>query len=263
MPGSRLRLAVTVDTDGAPRLSVDAFLVDAMRQKLAMASLYQFEQVTLPQQPGRYRVVMEVQPGWLASGAYTFDVTTSVVNSNWDHYVDDAASFEVVSSNPGPAPGTSARTTAMARSRCRLAVGRRLPCWPAKPGSMPPVSRGRLSERAGRVAATGQSVSHVRLAAALTARQVGEPAGGFDTVFAGAHFFQPPYAVHVCSNCGLYFKTDDVDRRVAGRLLRRARRRGIRRRGGLSDRPRPASASRARCAMAAACWTLAAARAAS
>ncbi|HEX6164090.1 MAG TPA: ABC transporter ATP-binding protein [Vicinamibacterales bacterium] len=100
-PGDPLRLAIVVDTDGSPRLSIEAFLVDAMQQKLAMASLHQFEGISLPAQAGRYRVVMEVQPGWLATGNYSFDVTTSVVNSNWDHYVDGAATLEVVASNPG------------------------------------------------------------------------------------------------------------------------------------------------------------------
>ncbi|MEY4094590.1 MAG: hypothetical protein RLZZ53_1789 [Acidobacteriota bacterium] len=100
-PGSPLHVAVTVETDGASRLSIEVFLLDAMRQKLAMASLHQFEGLTLPQQPGRYRVVMDLQPGWLASGRYSLDVTTSVVNASWDHYLDDAATIDVVASNPG------------------------------------------------------------------------------------------------------------------------------------------------------------------
>jgi lipopolysaccharide transport system ATP-binding protein len=40
-------------------------------------------------------------PLWLASGAYSFDLTTSVVNSHWDHYVEGMLEFEVVYSNPG------------------------------------------------------------------------------------------------------------------------------------------------------------------
>ncbi len=100
-PGTPLRLAIIVETDGAPSLSIEAFLVDSMHQKLAMASLHQFEALTLPEQPGQYRVVMELQPAWLASGTYAIDVTTSVVNSSWDHYVDDAATIDVVASNPG------------------------------------------------------------------------------------------------------------------------------------------------------------------
>lgn len=100
-PGTPLRVAVVVKTDGSPRLSLEVFLVDAMRQKLAMASLHQFEGVTLPERAGRFRTVLELQPVWLASGSYSLDVTTSVVNSSWDHYVDEAASLDVFASNPG------------------------------------------------------------------------------------------------------------------------------------------------------------------
>jgi len=101
VPGTPLRLVIAVETDGAPSVSIEAFLVDAMQQKLAMASLHQFEALTLPEQAGQYRVEMELQPGWLASGTYSIDVTTSIVNSSWDHYVDEAAAIEVVASNPG------------------------------------------------------------------------------------------------------------------------------------------------------------------
>jgi lipopolysaccharide transport system ATP-binding protein len=101
VPGSPLRVSIVVETDGSPRLSIEMFLVDSMRQKLAMSSLHQFEGVMLPEQAGRYRVTIDVKPGWLASGTYSIDVTTSVVNASWDHYVDDAATIEVIASNPG------------------------------------------------------------------------------------------------------------------------------------------------------------------
>ena len=39
------------------------------------------------------------------------------------------------------------------------------------------------------------------------ARQVGDPAGGFDTHLDGRHFYQPPYVVRECATCGLYFKS--------------------------------------------------------
>ena len=100
-PGSPLRVSIVVETDGSPRMSIEVFLVDSMRQKVAMASLHQFEGLTLPAQAGRYRVNIDVKPGWLASGTYTLDVTTSVVNASWDHYVEDAATLEVIASNPG------------------------------------------------------------------------------------------------------------------------------------------------------------------
>jgi lipopolysaccharide transport system ATP-binding protein len=100
-PGETLRLEVTLDTDGSPSLSLEAFLLDASRQKLALASLHQFHGVTLPVQRGRFRTVLELTGMWLASGTYTFDLATSVVNSHFDHYVEDVLDFEVISSNPG------------------------------------------------------------------------------------------------------------------------------------------------------------------
>jgi lipopolysaccharide transport system ATP-binding protein len=100
-PGAPMRLEVTFETDGASSLSLEAFLVDASHQKLALASLHQFHGVTLPDRAGRFRTVFDLAGLWLASGTYTFDLATSVVNSNWDHYVEDAVDFDVVGSNPG------------------------------------------------------------------------------------------------------------------------------------------------------------------
>ncbi len=102
-PGTPLRLEVTLDTDGASSLSLEAFLVDATRQKLALASLHQFHGVTLPDTAGRFRTILELAGLWLASGTYTFDLATSVVNSSWDHYVEDVLNFDVIGSNPGGA----------------------------------------------------------------------------------------------------------------------------------------------------------------
>jgi lipopolysaccharide transport system ATP-binding protein len=104
VPGRPLRVQVVFETDGSPRLSLEVFVVDAMRQKLAMASLQHFEGVGLPERPGRYRTVLELQPVWLATGAYSLDVVTSAVNVGWDHYVSEAASLDVVASNPGGRP---------------------------------------------------------------------------------------------------------------------------------------------------------------
>ena len=96
-----MRLEVTLETDGVPSMSVEAFLLDATRHKLGLVSLHQFHGRTLPDSAGRYRTVFELTPLWLASGTYSFDLTTSVINSNWDHYVADALTFEVIYSNPG------------------------------------------------------------------------------------------------------------------------------------------------------------------
>jgi lipopolysaccharide transport system ATP-binding protein len=101
VPGTQLRLEITFETDGTSRLSLEAFLVDAVHQKLALASLHQFHGVTLPDRAGRFRTVLELPGLWLASGAYTFDLATSIVNVDWDHYVEDVVDFDVIGSNPG------------------------------------------------------------------------------------------------------------------------------------------------------------------
>lgn len=104
VPGSSIHLEIQVETDGTASLSLEAFLLDAARQRLALASLHHFEGITLPAAAGCYRVALALSPLWLASGRFTFDVTTSVVNSNWDHYVEDAVAFDVVASNPRGRP---------------------------------------------------------------------------------------------------------------------------------------------------------------
>ena len=55
--------------------------------------------------------------------------------------------------------------------------------------------------------AQAQSVTTCPACRSAHARQVGDPAGGFDTDLGGRHFYQPPYAVCECAACGLYFKS--------------------------------------------------------
>jgi len=47
-----------------------------------------------------YTLTLNLDPLWLASGSYTIDMTTSVINTHWDHYVESAVEFEVGYSNP-------------------------------------------------------------------------------------------------------------------------------------------------------------------
>lgn len=101
MPGTLLRLEILLETDGASSMSLDALLLDATRSKLAMASSHHFHGLTLPERAGRFRTVLELPPLWLASGTYTFDIATALVNISWDHYIEDAVEFDVISSNPG------------------------------------------------------------------------------------------------------------------------------------------------------------------
>ena len=149
---------------------------------------------------------MDVQPGWLASGAYSFDVTTSVVNSNWT----TMSRCRVVRGgvqNPGSGSWDFLRTRygSFALPNIGQPEISLVPAasWTGVEPKAAPASIG-LSAVA---TEQGQSVSHCPACGGTDTAQIGEPASGFDTAFAGAHFFQPPYAVHVCSNCGLHFKT--------------------------------------------------------
>jgi lipopolysaccharide transport system ATP-binding protein len=99
VPGDPLILEVTIETDGTRGMSLELFLTDASRTRLGLVSTYQFHGQTLPEKKGIYRVTINLDPLWLATGNYGFDVATSVVNSNWDHSVDSAVEFEVQFSN--------------------------------------------------------------------------------------------------------------------------------------------------------------------
>ncbi len=100
VPGSPFRLEIELETDGRAGLSLDGFLLDQNRARIAYLSDYQFHGETLKPQAGRFMYQLELQPLWLASGNYSFDITTAVVNSNWDHYVEAAVDFEVIACNP-------------------------------------------------------------------------------------------------------------------------------------------------------------------
>jgi lipopolysaccharide transport system ATP-binding protein len=99
--GEPLRLDVVVWTDGGPAYSLDIVLADADRQRLALGSLQAFHGVTLPREPGTYLTRLEIEPLWLASGDYSLDIATSVANSDFDHFVEQAVPFQVLSCNPG------------------------------------------------------------------------------------------------------------------------------------------------------------------
>ena len=80
-------------------MSLELFLTDSSRMRLGLASTYQFHGQTLPEKEGTYRSTIMLEPLWLATGNYAFDVATSVVNVNWDHSVESAVEFEVQFSN--------------------------------------------------------------------------------------------------------------------------------------------------------------------
>jgi hypothetical protein len=98
--GSRMRFAMTVETDGFAGMSFELFVLDYMGSKIGMASSQHFHAAALPSTPGRFTTVIELQPMWLASGKYYVDVATSVPNVCWDHYVANAIEFECLHQNP-------------------------------------------------------------------------------------------------------------------------------------------------------------------
>ena len=99
-PGDPFIVEITFTTDGASLLSLEAFLLDSARSNLGLASLYQFQGLNLPSQPGRYICRLLLEPLWLAAGSYWLDVTTSLINHGWDHYVENAVAFNVIACNP-------------------------------------------------------------------------------------------------------------------------------------------------------------------
>jgi lipopolysaccharide transport system ATP-binding protein len=99
-PGCKLKLAVDFETDGTPGLSLELILLDPEGQRLGLFTLHQFLGQNLPASKGTYRCELLMAPLWLAAGTYFLDVTTSVVNVCWDHYVDRALEFSIPFSNP-------------------------------------------------------------------------------------------------------------------------------------------------------------------
>jgi lipopolysaccharide transport system ATP-binding protein len=95
---------VDFQTDGSRNLSIDLFIVDHNKAKVAMASMSHFEGLNLPPTAGAYRCRMVLEPVHLAAGQYTIDVAVAVVNNSWDHYVEDALAFETPFSNPAGLP---------------------------------------------------------------------------------------------------------------------------------------------------------------
>jgi lipopolysaccharide transport system ATP-binding protein len=103
-PGQPFKLRIVFETDGTSGLSLDGSLVDESLMKIAYLSDYQFHGRTLPARSGKYELRLELESLWLAAGSYSFDITTAVANSNWDHYVEMALKFDVTYCNPHGLP---------------------------------------------------------------------------------------------------------------------------------------------------------------
>ena len=102
LPGQPFRVRVDFETDGTSGMSLEMFLADSSKARIGMASSYQFDGEMLPAKEGRYVCELQLQPLWLASGSYSLEVATSLINVNWDHRVESALEFDVPYSNlPG------------------------------------------------------------------------------------------------------------------------------------------------------------------
>ena len=99
-PNEPLKVVIKIATDGMQGLSWELFLWDANSQiKLSLASLYQINGISLPNEAGIYEYVVTFDPLHLASGNYSFDFATSIINVGWDHFVERVLEFEVVYSS--------------------------------------------------------------------------------------------------------------------------------------------------------------------
>lgn len=99
-----LILDIVFETDGAPRLSLDAMLTDAQSVRIGMFSLGHFTEQALPREAGTYHMRVSLGTLPLAAGTYYFDLYTAVTNSNWDHEVSQGIEFEVAWCSPTGTP---------------------------------------------------------------------------------------------------------------------------------------------------------------
>jgi lipopolysaccharide transport system ATP-binding protein len=99
-PGTPFNLRVEVETTTMPGLSLEFQLRDANSLPVAFYSSNTFSQVALPTTPGRYSCTLALQPLFLASGDYSFDLSTNSLTIIVDHRVSNAISFQVTASNP-------------------------------------------------------------------------------------------------------------------------------------------------------------------
>jgi len=100
IPGTPFNLRVEVETSTLPGLSLEFLLRDANSLPVGFYSSNTFSQVPLPTTPGRYSCTLSLQPLFLASGDYSFDLSTNSLTILVDHKVASAISFHMAASNP-------------------------------------------------------------------------------------------------------------------------------------------------------------------
>jgi lipopolysaccharide transport system ATP-binding protein len=103
-PGTPLRLRVVIETTGLRGMSLELVLRDELNMPIAFYSTGVFNQVPLPGKAGRYECSLTLQPYWLASGEYCFDLATTYTNVSPDHQVHNGLRFFVERCSPDGIP---------------------------------------------------------------------------------------------------------------------------------------------------------------
>ena len=103
-PGTPLRLRVVFETSGLRGMSLELVLRDEHNLPIAFYSTNVFNQVPLPGKAGRYECNLVMQPYYLASGEYCFDLATVHTNVHPDHRVANALRFLVERCSPDGVP---------------------------------------------------------------------------------------------------------------------------------------------------------------
>lgn len=99
-PGTPFNLRIEVETTDMPGLALELQLRDANNLPVGFYSSTIFSQTALPSR-GRHVCTLSLQPLFLASGEYSFDISTNSLTIVVDHAVANAIPFSVAASSPG------------------------------------------------------------------------------------------------------------------------------------------------------------------
>ena len=121
-PGTPLCLNVVVETSGLRGMTLELVLRDGHNLPVGFYSTAVFDQVPLPGKAGRYKCRLVLEPLWLGSGDYCFDIMTAHTNVNIDHRVDNALRFFVERCSPGNIPFNFAQDDGNGTIAMRLAA---------------------------------------------------------------------------------------------------------------------------------------------
>ena len=140
-PGTPLRVKVVLETTGLRGMTLDLVLRDEHNLPVAFYSTGVFDQVSLPGKKGRYECRLVLEPYWLASGEYCFDIMTGHTNINEDHRVDNALRFFVERCSPGGIPFNYTQADGSGAMAMRLAAPVEFVERPESAGTSPSGSR--------------------------------------------------------------------------------------------------------------------------